>query len=128
MKVLVIEDSAILRKTLARGLRSAGYVVDVSADGEDGLWRPGEETYDVVMFDLGLPKMGGMDVLAAMRRMGSATPVLILTARDTVNDRVQGLRSGADDYLIKPFAFDALQARLASLIRRATGSRTTAST
>ncbi|MEM7547616.1 MAG: response regulator transcription factor [Pseudomonadota bacterium] len=121
MRVLVIEDSTILRESLARGLRGAGYVVDVSADGEDGLWRAQEEAYDVIVLDLGLPKMAGMDVLAAMREKGRATPVLILTARDTIDDRVRGLRSGADDYLIKPFAFEELQARLESLIRRSNG-------
>lgn len=121
MKVLIIEDSDLLRDSLARGLRGAGYVVATSADGEDGLWRTEGETYDVIILDLGLPKVGGMDILASMRRDGNATPVLILTARDTVDDRVRGLRSGADDYLIKPFAFDELQARLESLTRRANG-------
>lgn len=121
MKVLIIEDSEVLRESLARGLRGTGYVVDVSADGEDGLWRAEEEAYDVIVLDLGLPKIGGMDILTTLRRKGNATPVLILTARDTVDDRVRGLRSGADDYLIKPFAFDELQARLESLTRRAHG-------
>ncbi|PJI84351.1 two-component system response regulator PhoP [Yoonia maricola] len=121
MKLLVVEDSRILRESLALGLRGAGYLVDVSADGEDALWRAEAAIYDVVVLDLGLPKRDGLSVLAEMRAQGIATPVLILTARDGVDDRVKGLRSGADDYLVKPFAFDELLARLEALTRRSNG-------
>lgn len=122
MKALVVEDSDILRDSLALGLRHAGYLVDTSKDGEDGSWRTEESAYDVVILDLGLPKIDGMQVLTRMRAAGNVTPVLVLTARDSVDDRVKGLRAGADDYLVKPFAFDELQARLESLTRRANGA------
>lgn len=121
MKILVVEDSDILRESLARGLRQAGYLVDASPDGEDGFWRIEEETYDAIVLDLGLPKLDGMNVLERMRASRNQTPVLVLTARDTIDDRVTGLRAGADDYLVKPFAFDELQARLEALTRRSNG-------
>lgn len=121
MKVLVIEDSDILRNSIALGLREAGYLVDTSPDGEDGLWRAGEDAHDAIVLDLGLPKLDGMQVLERMRAAGNQTPVLVLTARDTIDNRVTGLRAGADDYLVKPFAFDELQARLESLTRRSNG-------
>ena len=121
MKLLLIEDSRILRESLAEGLRKTGHVVEVAEDGEDGFWCAEQAVYDVVILDLGLPKMNGFDVLGALRRAGVATPVLILTARDAVGDRVAGLRSGADDYLVKPFAFEELLARVEALARRSNG-------
>lgn len=121
MKVLVVEGSDILRDNLALGLSKAGYLVDTSPDGEDGLWRTEEDVYDAIVLDLGLPKLNGMQVLVRMRDAGNQTPVLVLTARDAIDDRVTCLRAGADDYLIKPFAFDELQARLESLMRRSNG-------
>ncbi len=121
MKILVIEDSIILRESLSLGLRQAGYLVDASPDGEDGFWRTEEDVYDAIVLDLGLPKLDGMHILARMRDAGNQTPVLVLTARDSIDDRVTGLRAGADDYLVKPFAFDELQARLEALTRRSNG-------
>ena len=111
-----------MRETLALGLRDVGYVVDVSADGEEGLWRADAAIYDVVILDLGLPKLDGMSVLAQLRQAGNVTPVLVLSARDALDDRVNGLRAGADDYITKPFAFEELEARLEALTRRAHGA------
>ncbi|MEP2783174.1 MAG: response regulator transcription factor [Pseudoruegeria sp.] len=121
MKILIIEDSDILRESLSHGLRKTGYLVDASRDGEDGFWRTEQDIYDAIVLDLGLPKLDGMQILERMRAAGNQTPVLVLTARDTINDRVTGLRAGADDYLVKPFAFDELQARLEALLRRSNG-------
>jgi len=122
MKILLIEESKVLRESLTQGFRCEGYLVDESVDGEDGLWRAESGIYDAVILDLDLPKLTGMEVLVAMREKGNTTPVLILTARDSTEERVIGLRAGADDYLTKPFAFDELQARLESLVRRANGA------
>ena len=121
MRILVVEDSAHLRRALDTGLRDAGFAVDVSADGEDGLWRAQNAAYDVVVLDLMLPKLDGLGVLRGMRAAGVRTPVLVLTARDAVRDRVVGLDEGADDYLGKPFAFEELLARVRSLCRRSFG-------
>lgn len=118
MRLLLIEDSDRLRGTLERGLRKAGYAVDSARDGRDGLWLATENEYDVVILDLMLPEVDGLTVLRTLRENGRTTHVLILSARDMVEDRVQGLRMGADDYLIKPFSFDELCARLEALIRR----------
>ena len=118
MRLLVIEDSEILRHSLARGLRESGYAVDVSGDGEGGLHLAESEDYDVIILDLVLPRMNGLEVLQRIRTKGQATHVIILTAKDTVEDRVRGLSTGADDYLVKPFAFDELLARVQALCRR----------
>ena len=118
MRLLLVEDSPRLQATIALGLRKAGYVVDVSGDGEDALWRAREGSYDLVILDVMLPKMDGLTVLRKLRAAGSATHVLMLTVKDQVNDRVAGLRAGADDYLAKPFAFDELLARVEALVRR----------
>jgi DNA-binding response OmpR family regulator len=109
---------------MAIGLRKQGHVVDVSADGEDGLWRAEAGGHDLLVLDLGLPKMNGMVVLDKLRQSGTTVPVLILTARDGVDARVAGLRAGADDYLVKPFAFQELVARIEALLRRSYGAAT----
>jgi len=118
MRVLLVEDYAPLRKSLSRGLREAGFAVDVSADGEEGLWYAESNDYDVIVLDIMLPGVDGLTILTRLRRAGKVTPTLLLTARDTVPDRVRGLDLGADDYLVKPFAFEELLARIRALIRR----------
>jgi DNA-binding response OmpR family regulator len=116
--LLVVEDYAPLRDALTRGLRDAGYAVDATASGVDGLWYAENHPYDAIILDLMLPGMDGFAILGRLRRAGSATRVLVLTARDAVADRVTGLDLGADDYLVKPFAFDELLARVRALVRR----------
>jgi len=123
MRVLVIEDSARLQRTLGTALRKSGYAVDLSGDGEDGLWHANSNNYDVIVLDLMLPKLDGLSVLAEMRRRGNDVHVLLLTARDSVADRVQGLREGADDYLVKPFALEEFLARVQALCRRVYGDK-----
>ena len=126
MHLLIIEDSERLRRSLTVGFRRVGYAVDVAADGEDGLWKAREFTYDVILLDLMLPGLGGIEVLRQLRASKDAraeTHVLILTARDAVDDRVLGLRAGADDYLAKPFDFQELLARVEALARRACGKK-----
>jgi len=118
MRVLLIEDSARLQSSVGRGLRKAGYAVDVSGDGEDGLWLAESNEYDVIILDLMLPKLDGLTLLRRLREKQNGTHVLILTAKDTVENRVNGLQAGADDYLIKPFAFEELLARVQALCRR----------
>ena len=119
MRVLVVEDNVPIQKSLAKGLREAGFAVDVSGDGEEGLWYATSNDYDVVVLDLMLPRVDGLTILRRLRADGRSTHVLILTARDTVQDRVLGLNLGADDYLVKPFAFEELLARVRALARRA---------
>jgi DNA-binding response OmpR family regulator len=121
MRVLLVEDSERLRRIVGGGLRKAGYAVDEAADGEEGLWYAQGNDYDVLVLDLMLPKLDGLSLLRRLRESGKSTHVLILTAKDTVDDRVRGLRTGADDYLIKPFAFDELLARVEALARRSHG-------
>ncbi len=123
MRLLLIEDSERLRRSLGAGLRDAGYAVDGAGDGETGLWMAKEQPYDVILLDLMLPALSGLQVLEKLRAHGSQAHVLILTARDAVDDRVKGLRAGADDYLPKPFAFDELLARVEALCRRAYGRK-----
>lgn len=118
MRVLVVEDDVKVGNALKAGLELEGYVAAVSRSGEDGYFRATTEAFDVIVLDLGLPGRSGLEVLAGLRRKGLSTPILILTARDTVEDRVQGLDSGADDFLSKPFAFAELVARLRALVRR----------
>ena len=121
MRVLVVEDEPDLRRVVAQALREAGYAVDESADGEEGLFKAASWDYDALVLDLMLPGLDGWELLRRLRRTRK-TPVLILTARDAVGDRVRGLDSGADDYLVKPFDLVELQARLRALIRRAAGN------
>ena len=118
MRILVIEDYDPLRKSLAKGLQEAGFAVDATGDGEEGLWYATDEAYDVIILDLMLPKIDGLSILKKLRAKGRQNHVLILTAKDTVDDRVEGLNTGADDYLVKPFAFEELLARVNALVRR----------
>ena len=124
MRVLVVEDEPDLARALARSLEEAGFAVDVATDGEDGLFRIREIPYDAAVLDLMLPRLDGWSVLEAARGEGIRLPILILTARDQLADRVRGLNLGADDYLVKPFAASELVARLHALIRRSYGSPT----
>jgi len=123
MRLLIVEDSDRLRQTLTTALRKSGYAVDSAADGVEGQWLAETNSYDAIILDIMLPKRDGLAVLANLRRQNNNTHVLLLTARDTVADRVQGLRAGADDYLIKPFALDELLARVEALCRRAYGAK-----
>ena len=118
MRLLVIEDYRPLQQSLAKGLREAGFAVDTTRDGKEGLWYAMGNEYDVIILDLMLPGMDGLEILKKIRSKGRKSHVLILTARDTVKDRVTGLDLGADDYLIKPFAFEELLARVRALLRR----------
>jgi two-component system OmpR family response regulator len=120
MRLLVIEDDPVLQRTLAAALREENYAVDVASDGAEGLLKAQQNAYDAVLLDIMLPKLDGWGVLAALRP-ANRTPVLMLTARDTVPDRIRGLDTGADDYLTKPFDIDELLARLRALIRRCAG-------
>jgi DNA-binding response OmpR family regulator len=123
MRILLVEDSERLRTYLSKGLRLAGCAVDVAGDGEVGLWHALEFDYDVVILDLMLPKLDGISVLRSLRERQRDTYVLILTAKDTIPDRVHGLEQGADDYLVKPFAFEELLARVQALARRRHGQK-----
>ena len=125
MKVLLVEDSTRLQMSVGRALRKAGYAVDVADNGEDGLWQAESNDYDVIVLDIMLPKLDGLSLLQRLRQKGRETHVLLLTAKDTVEDRVQGLQQGADDYLVKPFALEELLARVEALCRRAYGSKQT---
>ncbi len=118
MRVLIVEDYAPLRVSLAKGLREAGFAVDLAADGEEALWHALDADYDAIVLDLMLPRIDGLSVLERLRKQGKQTHVLILTARDAVPDRVRGLEAGADDYLVKPFAIEELLARIQALVRR----------
>ena len=121
MRVLVVEDEAALRDTLKTRLTEAGFTVDISADGEDGLFAGLEYPLDVAIIDLGLPKLTGLEVIRRLRARGKSYPILILTARDNWQDKVEGLQAGADDYVAKPFHFEEVLARLQALLRRAGG-------
>jgi DNA-binding response OmpR family regulator len=118
VRVLVIEDERKVANALRQGLEGEQYQVEVADTGEDGLFTASSRPFDVIVLDLMLPGRSGLDVLATLRRQGHRTPVLVLTARDAVEDRVTGLDVGADDYLVKPFAFAELLARLRALVRR----------
>ncbi|MBN1845378.1 MAG: response regulator transcription factor [Sedimentisphaerales bacterium] len=118
MRVLLIEDYPPLLKSVRQGLEEAGYAVDATADGTEGLWYALGNDYDVIVLDLMLPGLDGLEILRELRAKGRQNPVLILTAKDTLQDRVTGLNAGADDYLVKPFAFEELLARIRVLIRR----------
>jgi two-component system response regulator PhoP len=121
MRVLVVEDEATLRESLRADLTEAGYNVDVAADGEEGLYAATENPIDVAVIDLGLPKISGLDLIRKLRAAGKSYGVLILTARDRWQDKVEGLGAGADDYVTKPFHFEEVRARLAALLRRSGG-------
>jgi two-component system OmpR family response regulator len=125
MRVLVVEDEKKLAALLARGLREEGHAVDVAGRGEDALWMARAVPYDVIVLDVMLPGQDGLTTCRQMREDGVWTPVLILTARDAVENRIEGLDSGADDYLVKPFSFEELLARLRALSRRVPAERPT---
>ncbi|MFH7563998.1 MULTISPECIES: heavy metal response regulator transcription factor [Oceanimonas] len=118
MKLLIIEDEQSTGDYLQKGLREAGMVVDLVRNGLDGLHQASAEPYDLLVVDVMLPDLDGWRIVAALREQGQTMPVLFLTARDSVEDRVRGLELGADDYLVKPFAFAELLARVRSLLRR----------
>lgn len=123
MRVLFIEDSTRLRRHVGTALRRSGYAVDTAGDGDEGFWLAESNDYDVIVLDLMLPKRAGLDVLRTLRARGRLMHILLLTARDTVGDRVTGLSAGADDYLVKPFAIEELLARVQALCRRAYGTK-----
>jgi DNA-binding response OmpR family regulator len=123
MRILFVEDSPRLQRSVGTALRKTGYAVDLAGDGEEGLWLALSHDYDVLVLDIMLPKRDGLSLLAELRRQGKMVHVLLLTARDTVLDRVQGLQTGADDYLVKPFALEELLARVQALGRRAYGTK-----
>jgi len=118
MKILVIEDEPKTGRYLRRGMCEAGFIADLAPDGRDGLQMALTEGYDLIVLDVMLPGIDGWEVLRGIRRAGNSVPVLFLTARDDVEDRVKGLELGADDYLVKPFAFSELLARVRTLLRR----------
>jgi DNA-binding response OmpR family regulator len=118
MKLLLVEDSERLSRSLGKGLGKFGYTVDLATDGETGLDFAETYDYDVIVLDLMLPRLSGLELLQRLRRRDRGPHVLILSARDRVEDRVKGLQLGADDYLIKPFSFDELAARIQALVRR----------
>ena len=122
MRALLVEDDAVIADFVAGGLREAGFVVDVAVDGERGLELAVGGGFDVAIMDVMLPKLDGIGLIEALRRRGNCTPVLILSARRSVDDRVRGLQAGGDDYLIKPFAFAELLARVQALVRRSGGT------
>lgn len=121
MRVLVIDDSEKIRHALVMALRQEGYAVDDACDGHRGLIHLRTTEYDAAILDVMLPGRDGFEVLAEARRHGVRTPILLLTARDAIDDRVRGLRAGADDYVVKPFALDEVLARLAAILRRSRG-------
>lgn len=118
MRTLLVEDDERISNFVARGLRESAYAVDTAMDGEDALYRASINDYDVIILDVMLPRTDGFAVCSEIRKSGSATPILMLTARDSVDDRINGLDIGADDYLVKPFDFKELLARLRALLRR----------
>ncbi|QGZ66613.1 response regulator [Paraburkholderia acidisoli] len=123
MRVLLIEDDEMIAETVLESMRREGHAVDWAKDGREAELSLGNDLYDLVLLDLGLPKKDGLQVLNEYRRKGGEAPVLIMTARDAVTDRIGGLDSGADDYLIKPFDLDELAARARALLRRRTGQK-----
>ncbi len=123
MRVLLVEDSERLRRSLAAALKKSGYAVDAVGDGKEGLWLAECNEYDVIVLDIMLPSLDGLSVLECLRQQKKTTHVLLLTAKDSVEDRVRGLQTGADDYLVKPFALEELLARVQALCRRSYGQK-----
>ncbi|MFO7602970.1 MAG: response regulator transcription factor [Gammaproteobacteria bacterium] len=122
MRILIIEDEQALREQLAEKLRQQHYIVDATGDGQEGLFFAQEYPLDAAIIDLGLPGISGIEIIEHLRQAGQTLPILILTARDRWQDKVNGLEAGGDDYLTKPFHFEELLARLKALLRRASGS------
>ena len=122
MRILIVEDDHTIAHFIEKGLREEGFAVDHAVNGEDGLHMVLSEPYDAAILDIMLPRIDGLTVLARMRARGATTPVIILSAKRSLDDRIRGLQSGGDDYLTKPFAFSELVARLHALIRRSTGT------
>lgn len=122
MRILIVEDDPKIASFLGKGLREAGFLAETVSDGEDGLHRVLTERFDACIVDIMLPKLDGLSLVKQMRQEGNTTPVLMLSARHSVEDRIKGLQTGGDDYLIKPFAFSELLARMHALIRRANTS------
>jgi two-component system response regulator PhoP len=122
MRILLIEDEAKLQLQIQQQLEADGYMVDACSNGEDGLFCASEYPLDAAIIDIGLPDISGLEVIKALRDQGSLLPILILTARDSWQDKVNGLETGADDYLAKPFQMEELKARIKALLRRATGT------
>ncbi len=118
MRILLVEDYLPLQQSVRQGLHEAGFAVDATGDGEEGLWYARNNPYDVIVLGIMLPKLDGLSLLQKLRQGNDATHVLLLTAKDTLEDRLSGLNAGADDYLVKPFAFSELLARIHALIRR----------
>jgi two-component system OmpR family response regulator len=123
MRILLVEDDPALSGSLKQGLQQMGFAVELSHDGAEADAILSLRTFDLIVLDLGLPGLSGMEVLKRLRKRGTATPVLILTARDALQDRVAGLKAGADDYVLKPFDFEELEARLQALLRRTQSDR-----
>ena len=121
MRLLVIEDDATLRETLTTKLRDAGFAIEQAADGKEGLYFALEYPIDLAIIDIGLPEMSGLDIIREVRKQGKSYPILILTARDRWEDKVDGLDVGADDYVVKPFQFEEVLARVNALVRRSGG-------
>ncbi|NDY41562.1 response regulator transcription factor [Dissulfurirhabdus thermomarina] len=120
MRILIVEDDKQTAQFISKGLRQEGFAVDLASDGEDGLHLALTEPYDAAVIDIMLPKFDGLSLIDEMRRNGSEIPVIVLSAKSSIDDRIKGLQAGGDDYLVKPFAFSELVARIHALIRRAT--------
>jgi heavy metal response regulator len=125
MRILVVEDEKKVSAFIKKGLEEETYAVDIAHDGEEGLYLASESQFDLIVLDLMLPKLNGLEVLTKLREKKVATPIILLTAKDSVEDKVTGLNKGADDYLTKPFAFSELLARVRSLLRRGSGDTKT---
>jgi two-component system response regulator PhoP len=121
MRILIVEDEASLRDTLSAQLQNHGYTVSAAADGAEGLFSGSEYPIDAAIIDLGLPKLSGLDLIRQLRQAGKSFPILILTARDRWQDKVEGLGAGADDYVVKPFQVEEVLARISALLRRSGG-------
>ena len=121
MRILLVEDDVKIASFIVKGLKAAGYAVDHALDGEEGLHMALTEPYDTAIIDIMLPKLDGLSLIERMRKEKIRTPVIILSAKGSIDDRVKGLQAGSDDYLTKPFAFSELLARVQALIRRASG-------
>lgn len=122
MKILLIEDDVVNAKYIQKGLHELGHLVHIAKDGSDGVWMATEEVYDVIILDRMLPQIDGLRVLEVLREKGVLTPTIMLTAMGSIEDKVAGLRAGSDDYLVKPFAFSELYARICVIVRRSSGT------